>query len=60
MTLQAASIQVGRQLQGDSTSQAGCATYQECYPIPVISDNRPYGIVTGVVVLPGCSFCFLF
>lgn len=60
MTLQAASIQVGRQLQGDATTQAGCATYQECYPIPVISDNRPYGIVTGVVVLPGCSFCFLF
>jgi hypothetical protein len=60
MTLQAASIQVGRQLQGDSTTQTGCATYQECYPIPVISDNRPYGIVTGVIVLPGCSFCFLF
>ena len=60
MTLQAASLQVGRQLQGDATTQAGCATYQECYPIPVISDNRPYGIVTGVVVLPGCSFCFLF
>jgi hypothetical protein len=59
-TLQAASIQVGRQLQSDATTQAGCSTYQECYPIPVISDNRPYGIVTGVIVLPGCSFCFLF
>lgn len=60
LSLQAASIEVGRQLQSDSTAQAGCSTYQECYPIPVISDNRPYGIVTGVVVLPGCSFCFIF
>lgn len=60
LALTAASIEVGRQLQSDSTSQAGCSTYRECYPIPVISDNRPYGYVTGVIVLPGCSFCFAF
>lgn len=60
LSLQAASIEVGRQLQSDSTTQAGCTSYADCYPIPVISDNRPYGVVTGVVVLPGCSFCFIF